>query len=106
MAMVAAMGYHNPIPVVAGTPPDGPPTSALETLYGGSLIALGWTSGDALADTQIGYKAGGAEPDSVLTYVEPGETVYETGGTTSSGWWVRHLRNSLTTAWVAVEVDE
>jgi len=106
MAMVATMMHHAVDDEVdPGDPPSGPPTSGLEYTYGGSLVGLSWANGDVLANTQIGYAASG-EPSSVTTSVAPGTTTYETGGSTSGGWWVRHIRNGQTSAWAQVFTEE
>ena len=105
MGMVAAMAAHDPLPAVPGDPPTGAPTNGLEYTYGGILVGLSWTNADALAEIQIGYAASG-EPLSVYDTAPAGATTYETEGTVSDGWWVRHIRNGQTSAWAQVLTEE
>ena len=110
MVLVAATVQHNPNPTPTFSGPSGSPTEAIEYLYGGDFIGLQWANADLSADTQIGYRDGGGEPLSVTALVAQGGTIYETNGTVSTGWWVRHFKNAQSianaTGWVSVSPGE
>ena len=84
-------------------PPDGPPTSVYQYLYGeqsNPLVGLSWVSGDVDAWTELGFAASG-EPTSHFDAVPPGVTNYPSGQAedTSVTWWARHVRAGQYSAW-------
>lgn len=83
------------------TPPSGPPLSPSAYYYSGSLVGVQWTNGDGTASTQIGFSTSDViDPLTVTTTVSAGITNYETGATDPCYWYVRHIKNGSTTAWV------
>jgi len=83
------------------TPPTAPPSSPSAYYYGGSSVGVQWTNGDSSASTQVGFSTSDiVDPASVTATVSPGITSYETGLGDPCYWYVRHIRNGFTTAWV------
>ena len=83
----------------AGPGPTGPPTDVSIFKHTGDLVGVQWSNGDTLSFTQIGFGALGT-PETVTATVNPFVTSYETEEECSCSWYVRHIRNSQTSAWV------
>ncbi len=92
--------------VAPTTGPTAAPISPSLYTYG-NKIGVQWTSGDATAETEIGYRAdpfATLEPTVITDKVAPAVTGYETGFTKNQQvctWWVRHRKGGQVTAWVA-----
>jgi hypothetical protein len=87
--------------------PDDPPTgdpSGL-TFYVVSEdtgeIGIEWVNGDLAAWTEIAFSPDG-EPvlGELVMMTAPGVTRWNTGTTSSVGWWVRHTRGGTPGDWV------
>lgn len=103
-AAAAAAGHT----VGAGEGPLGAPSNASAFPYGGGLVGVQWTNGDATAVTQVAL-TGGADPTAsdVVATAAAGATTYESGTTTQGFWFVRHAKNGQFSSWtVAYFVDE
>lgn len=90
MSLYAKLLLVNADPV-PGAGPTGPPTGVTTTTYGGSLIRISWTNGDATAETYA-YRQTGGEPLN-LGFTDAGETTYDTGETDLGTYGVAHFKN-------------
>ena len=90
---------------VIGDPPD-PPVNPFTFLYDQVLVGINWASGDADAQTQIGFGSLNQEPSGVRFTVGAGLRTFNTGLTASEYWWLRHFKDGAVSAWVRALVPD
>jgi hypothetical protein len=95
--MVTAEGA-TPTP---GSTAPSVPTNVASFPYGEDFIGIQWGTGTVGATTQVGLGTFGVDPTAPSVNLGSGINQYETGA--SSGcYYVRHAKDGLFSAWVAV----